>query len=72
MAIVNTLIRMKTAVPNSQLEKLDDVVYVGRPVFGQQDSTVQLFKVEPEGKYANKVKVTFVFRRLIAEKTPKK
>jgi HlyD family secretion protein len=42
-----------------QLEKLDDVVYVGRPVFGQQDSTVQLFKVEPEGKYANKVKVTF-------------
>jgi HlyD family secretion protein len=42
-----------------QLEKLDDVVYVGRPVFGQQDSTVQLFKIEPEGKYANKVKVTF-------------
>ena len=31
----------------------------GRPVFGQQDSTVQLFKLEPDGKYANKVKVTF-------------
>ena len=42
-----------------QLEKLDDVVFVGRPVFGQQDSTVQLFKVEPDGKYANKVKVAF-------------
>ncbi|PWU07049.1 MAG: RND transporter [Terriglobia bacterium] len=42
-----------------QLEKLDNVVYVGRPVFGQQDATVQLFKVEPEGKYANKVKVAF-------------
>jgi HlyD family secretion protein len=42
-----------------QLEKLDDVVFVGRPVFGQQDSTVQLFKLEPDGKYANKVKVTF-------------
>ena len=42
-----------------QLEKLDDVVYVGRPVFGQQDSTVQLFKIDPDGKYANKVKVTF-------------
>lgn len=42
-----------------QLEKLDDVVFVGRPVFGQQDSTVQLFKVEPDGKYANKVKVGF-------------
>jgi len=41
------------------LEKLDDVVFVGRPVFGQQDSTVQLFKIEPDGKYANKVKVTF-------------
>ncbi len=44
---------------NIQLEKLDDVVFVGRPVFGQQDGTVQLFKVEPDGKYANKTKVTF-------------
>lgn len=42
-----------------QLMKLDDVVYVGRPVFGQQDQTVTLFKIEPDGKYANKVKVTF-------------
>ena len=42
-----------------QLEKLTDVLYVGRPVFGQQDATVQLFKVEPDGKYANKVKVAF-------------
>ena len=42
-----------------QLEKLDDVVFVGRPVFGQQNATVQLFKIEPDGKYANKVKVTF-------------
>jgi len=32
-----------------QLAKLDDVVYVGRPVFGQQDATVQLFKLEPDG-----------------------
>jgi HlyD family secretion protein len=42
-----------------QLEKLDDVVFIGRPVFGQQDATVQLFKLEPDGKYASKVKVTF-------------
>jgi HlyD family secretion protein len=42
-----------------QLAKLDDVVYVGRPVIGQQDSTVQLFKLEPDGKYANKMKVQF-------------
>src|SRR5689334_21612292 len=42
-----------------QLEKLDDILYVGRPVFGQQDATVQLFRIEPDGKYASKVKVTF-------------
>jgi len=42
-----------------QLEKLDDVVFVGRPVFGQQDATVQLFKIDPDGRYASKVKVTF-------------
>jgi HlyD family secretion protein len=42
-----------------QLEKLDDVVFVGKPVFGQENATVQLFKVEPDQKYANKVKVTF-------------
>ena len=42
-----------------QLEKLENVVFVGRPVFGQQDATVQLFRIEPEGKFANKVKVTF-------------
>ena len=42
-----------------QLEKLENVVFVGRPVFGQQDATVQLFKIEPDGKFANKTKVTF-------------
>jgi len=40
-----------------ELERLNDVVFVGRPVFGQQDSPVTLFKLEPDGKYANKVKV---------------
>jgi HlyD family secretion protein len=42
-----------------QLEKLDNVLYVGKPVFGQENQTVQIFKLEPDGKYANKVKVTF-------------
>jgi HlyD family secretion protein len=42
-----------------QLQKLDDVVYVGKPVYGQENATVTLFKIEPDGKYANKVKVTF-------------
>jgi HlyD family secretion protein len=41
------------------LERLEDVIFVGRPVFGQENSTVQLFKIEPDGKYANKVKVAF-------------
>ena len=42
-----------------QLEKLTDVVYVGRPIIGQENATVQLFKIDSDGKYANKVKVTF-------------
>lgn len=42
---------------NIELERLDNVVYIGRPVFGQPDATVQIFKLEPDGKYANRVKV---------------
>jgi HlyD family secretion protein len=42
-----------------QLERLNDVLYVGCPVYGQENATVELFKIEPDGKYANKVKVTF-------------
>jgi len=40
-----------------EIERLNDVVYVSRPVFGQEDSTIRLFKLEPDGKYANAVKV---------------
>ncbi|HTS66178.1 MAG TPA: efflux RND transporter periplasmic adaptor subunit [Candidatus Acidoferrales bacterium] len=40
-----------------EIERLNDVVYVSRPVFGQEDSTISLFKLESDGKYANKVKV---------------
>jgi len=42
-----------------QLEQLKDVLYVGCPVYGQENATVQLFKVDPDGKFAHKVKVTF-------------
>lgn len=42
-----------------QLEHLPDVMYVGRPVFGQPESTVSLFKVEPDGKHASRVQVKF-------------
>lgn len=44
---------------NIQLEKLDNVLFIERPVFGQENSTVQLFKFDADGKYAQKVKVTF-------------
>ncbi len=40
-----------------ELEKLNDVVYVGRPAFGQTQSTVGMFKLEPDGKEAVRVQV---------------
>ena len=33
-----------------QLERLDNVIYVGRPAFGQENSTVGLFKLTPGGE----------------------
>ncbi len=39
------------------LEKLDDVLYVGRPAFGQEESTISLFKVDPDNKGAVRVPV---------------
>ena len=39
------------------LEKLDNILYVGRPALGQEKSSVSMFKVTPDGKYANRVKV---------------
>jgi HlyD family secretion protein len=39
------------------LERLDNVLYVGRPAFGQENSTIQLFKLEPDGHDAVRVPV---------------
>jgi len=39
------------------LEKLTNVLYVGRPAFGQEKSTVGMFLVEPEQSAASRVKV---------------
>ena len=33
-----------------RLELLDNVIYVGRPAFGQENSSVGLFKVQPDGE----------------------
>ena len=39
------------------LERLDDVFYVGRPAFGQENSTISLFKLDPDGRGAVRVPV---------------
>src|SRR2546423_5082934 len=40
-----------------ELENLKDVLYVGRPVHGQADSTISLFKYSPDGSEATRVNV---------------
>ena len=40
-----------------ELERLADVLYVGRPVYGQPDSTIGLFKLEADAEHALRVQV---------------
>ena len=40
-----------------EIERLIDVMYVGRPAYGQAESTVGLFKLDPDGKNATRVNV---------------
>jgi len=40
-----------------EIERLDNVLYVQRPAYGQAESTVGLFKLEPDGKTATRVNV---------------
>ena len=42
-----------------EIEKLENVLYVGRPVTGQAGATVGLFRVTPDGKEAERVQVKF-------------
>ncbi len=39
------------------LDRLHNVLYVGRPAFGNENSTISLFKLDPDGKYATRVPV---------------
>jgi multidrug efflux pump subunit AcrA (membrane-fusion protein) len=39
------------------LQRLQDVLYVGRPAFGNEDSTISLFKLGADGKTATRVPV---------------
>src|SRR5204862_2713299 len=41
-----------------ELERLNDVLFMGRPAFGQDQSTVGLFKVDPTGAEASRIQVT--------------
>jgi HlyD family secretion protein len=40
-----------------EIENLKDVLYVGRPVHGQSDSTIGIFKLDPDGAEAARVNV---------------
>ncbi len=40
-----------------ELERLNDVIYMGRPAFGQDQSVVGLFKIDPDGVNAQRVQV---------------
>ena len=40
-----------------EISRLDNVVYVGRPVFGQENSMVTLFKLDDDGKGASRAQV---------------
>ena len=40
-----------------EIERLPDVLHVGRPAYGQGESTVGLFRLDPDGKYATRVPV---------------
>jgi HlyD family secretion protein len=40
-----------------EIERLADVMYIARPVLGQPNTTISLFKIEPDGKEAIRVPV---------------
>ena len=40
-----------------ELERLENVLHVGRPIYGQADSTIGLFKMEQDGVHASRVQV---------------
>ncbi len=42
-----------------ELEHLDDVVFVGRPAFGQEHQSTNIFRLEQDGVYASRTPVQF-------------
>jgi HlyD family secretion protein len=41
-----------------ELERMVDILFVGRPVFGQEESVVSLFRVEQDGAHASRTRVS--------------
>ena len=61
-------VRLDGALPNGarpdmavdgaiQIERLTDVLYVGRPVQSQENATIGLYRLEGDGKHALRVRV---------------
>jgi len=42
-----------------EIDRLDDVLYLGRPAFGREGIVLSLFKVEEGGATATRVQVRF-------------
>lgn len=40
-----------------ELERLENILYVGRPAFGQANASVGMFKLDPDGRAASRVTV---------------
>ena len=43
---------------NVEIQRLDDVTYVGRPAYGQANQRVGMFKVVEDGQFAERINVT--------------
>ena len=46
-----------SVVGTIEIERLNDIIYVGRPVFASSEATVELFKLVEDGKYAIRTRV---------------
>jgi HlyD family secretion protein len=46
-----------SVVGTIEIERLNDIIYVGRPVFASSEATVELFKLLEDGKYAVRTRV---------------
>jgi multidrug resistance efflux pump len=48
-----------SVVGNIEIERLDDVLYVGRPIFAPAEGATELFKIVDDGKFAIRIPVRF-------------